>query len=369
MTVGTFTTPNFPTQDPATYKRNIDASFSAAKRFIDAFAPHAQTTPNLTVAVDPGFIFNGGTLTEVSTQNTSAVVASSRAGITRIDRVVGDNLTGVVSVLTGTSVAPALTAGKFPIAQIALTTSSTAITNAMITDERAFPSGRGIDYQVFTSTGAFSWAKPLVFSTLATVLVMQWAPGGGGSTASPGSGGGGGACLVYQAPITSFSTAVSGNIGAGSTAGAAASNVTVFNGTTVYSGGIGILSGCGGGGIFSQGSTATNGGGSPAGGAAGSSAGVDGGDSAYGGGGGGQTSNADGGKSVYGGGGGGSAAGGDGGRSLYGGGGGGGNAGVGGASVFGGNGGADGVAGSAPGGAGGRNASGARGEVRVWVFP
>ena len=368
MTVGTFTTPNFPTQDPATYKRNIDTGFSAAKRFIDAFAPHAQATPNLTIAVDPGFIFNGGNLTEVSTQNTSAVVASSRAAITRIDRVVGDILTGAVSVITGTSVVPALTAGKFPIAQIALTTSSTAITNAMITDERAFPSGRGIDYQVFTTTGAFTWNKPLGFSTLATVLVMQWAPGGGGSTASPGSGGGGGACLVYQAPITSFSTAVSGNVGPGSTAGAATTNVTVFNGTTVYGGGIGILSGCGGGGIFSQGTT-LNGGGAPAGGAAGSSAGVDGGDSAYGGGGGGQTSNADGGKSVYGGGGGGSAAGGDGGRSLYGGGGGGGNAGVGGASVFGGNGGADGVAGSAPGGAGGRGAAGARGEVRVWVFP
>lgn len=61
------------------------------------------------------------------------------------------------------------------------------------------------------------------------------------------------------------------------------------------------------------------------------------------------------------------------GNSIYGGAGGGSNTaapanGVGGISTYGGNGGGNGVNGFAPGGGGGRNASGARGEVRVYVF-
>ena len=61
----------------------------------------------------------------------------------RIDRVVIDDTTGVVSVITGAEAAspvpPALTAGKLPVAQVALVVSQTAIVNADLTDERAWP--------------------------------------------------------------------------------------------------------------------------------------------------------------------------------------------------------------------------------------
>ncbi len=60
----------------------------------------------------------------------------------RIDRVVCDQTTGVISVITGvestTPSAPAITSGKYPLAQIKLATSTTTITNSIITDERDF---------------------------------------------------------------------------------------------------------------------------------------------------------------------------------------------------------------------------------------
>ena len=58
----------------------------------------------------------------------------------RIDRIVADRMTGAVSIITGTPgttpAAPALTSGVIPIAQVLITSSTTAITNSMITDER-----------------------------------------------------------------------------------------------------------------------------------------------------------------------------------------------------------------------------------------
>ena len=58
----------------------------------------------------------------------------------RIDRVVVNRTTGALSVITGTPGAtpavPAITVGVVPIAQVLLTSASTSIINAMITDER-----------------------------------------------------------------------------------------------------------------------------------------------------------------------------------------------------------------------------------------
>lgn len=65
----------------------------------------------------------------------------------RIDLVVIDRMTGVASVVTGTPGAtpaiPAIPAGSTPVAQILLQTSSTVITDSMITDMRDF-SGMGM---------------------------------------------------------------------------------------------------------------------------------------------------------------------------------------------------------------------------------
>lgn len=365
MSVATFGLPNFPVQDPATYKANIDADFMVAKRLIDAFAPHAQTVPDMTVAVDAGFSLMGNTLTETTAQNTSAFSASSRAGITRIDRVVTDMVTGAVSVVAGTSVAPALPIGKYPNSQVALTTASTAITNAMLTDERAFPTGRVIDYQPFTTTGAFTWNAPTGFSSNALVIAHLFSGGAGGHATSTNGGGGGGSMLMMSWRLGQLSTSVAGSVGAGGTVGNGG-GPTSFNGTTVYGGNSPPgATGGGGGGLYSGGSAGQNTGGSPVGGGSG----PPGGDSVYGGGGGGNASN--GGNSVFGGGGGsGAGASLSGGRSIYGGGGGsGGTAGIGGVSAFAGNGGNTGAPGTAPSGGGGSGAAGARGEVRIWVLP
>lgn len=94
------------------------------------------------------------------------IVTRQRTGVitapvsnSRIDRVVANRLTGVISVITGTPGAspspPAITAGNFPIAQIKLTSTSTIITNDMITDERVVEAaGRGTAGDLNLGTGA-----------------------------------------------------------------------------------------------------------------------------------------------------------------------------------------------------------------------
>ncbi len=200
-------------QDPTTYKGNIDGDMAVLMRLADAFAPHANSTPDMRAYLDPGHVFTGTTLTEVGADttgtvtnaSTSVAITGSTAGISgtmlvsgpgipanttatiagstvtlsqaasglavspqtnaplrfmqrtgvitapgsnsRIDRVVVDRITGVASVITGTPgvtpAVPALTAGVAPIAQILLTSATTAITNSLIYDERDL-SGIGI---------------------------------------------------------------------------------------------------------------------------------------------------------------------------------------------------------------------------------
>src|SRR5690348_9602357 len=138
MTVGQFLQTNYTTQTGTSYPLAIDADWAVAARLVDNFAPHAQATPNMTVALDAGHLFNGTTLTEVAAQNTGMIAAP--VANPRIDRVVIDRVSGAVSVVTGTEAAspspPAIPAGKAPVAQVLLQTSSTVIANSMLTDER-----------------------------------------------------------------------------------------------------------------------------------------------------------------------------------------------------------------------------------------
>jgi hypothetical protein len=138
MTTAKFVQPNFLTQDPTVYKGSIDAATAVLARLAAAFAPHAQDTPVMTVRVDAGFIWDGTTYTAVAAQSTGTITAPVTNP--RIDRIVVDKTTGAVSVISGAEnaspTAPALTAGKIPVAQVLLATSSTSITNSMLTDER-----------------------------------------------------------------------------------------------------------------------------------------------------------------------------------------------------------------------------------------
>ncbi|HYL31997.1 MAG TPA: tail fiber protein [Stellaceae bacterium] len=138
MTVAQFLQTNYTTQTGTAYPLAIDADWAVAARLIDNFAPHAQPAPDMTVALDAGHFFNGAALTEVAAQGTGAITAP--VANPRIDRVVVDRVTGAVSVVTGTEAAspvpPAIPAGKAPVAQVLLQTTSTAIANSMLTDER-----------------------------------------------------------------------------------------------------------------------------------------------------------------------------------------------------------------------------------------
>lgn len=240
--------------------------------------------------------------------------------------------------------------------------------------------GADLDYQAFTASG--TWTKPSGISADALVSVEMWGGGGGGGANATGGGGGGGAYarrILKASQLGATETVTIGAAGAVSGAGGDSSLGTLL---VAYGGGGGANSaqggGGGGGGAMGSGASGSAGnggiGGLPLGGDDASAAAFNR-NSVMGGGGGGTgggTGNA-GGYSYMGGGGGtagDTGASGGGGNSLYGGAGGGAptTGGAGGVSTFGGSGGNTGVAGTAPGGGGGRNAIGARGEVRVLVI-
>ncbi len=129
-------------QDPSTYKGAIDGNFAVAQQIVAAFAPQQQATANMTIQVLAGNVLDGGLLVINAAQNTGTIVAP--VTYPRIDRVVIDQRTGAISVVTGVEnaspVAPAIPAGKLPCAQILLQTTSTVITDLMIDDERTLAS-------------------------------------------------------------------------------------------------------------------------------------------------------------------------------------------------------------------------------------
>jgi hypothetical protein len=136
----TFVQPNSTSQTGSTYKSAIDAVTAVLAVVGDAFAPHAQASPNMTVALDAGNIVNGTVLTAVAAQNTGTITAP--VSNPRFDLVVIDQTTGAASVITGAEAAsPVLPSPsaptQIPIAKISLTTSTTAIAAAAITDLRA----------------------------------------------------------------------------------------------------------------------------------------------------------------------------------------------------------------------------------------
>ena len=138
MTVSTFVQPDFTSQNETALKTAYDDAAAVMKRIGVAFAPHQQTVADMTVRLDAGAVFDGTTLTEVAAQSTATITAPSVDP--RVDRVVVDRATGAVSVIAGAEAPspspPAITAGKAPVAQVALVVSQTEIVNTDLTDER-----------------------------------------------------------------------------------------------------------------------------------------------------------------------------------------------------------------------------------------
>jgi hypothetical protein len=147
MPVATFEQTDFETQSGTEYKTAIDGDVAVMARLAASFAPHEQSTPNMTVRLDAGDLFVNGALVQQAAQNTGTITAPTVNP--RIDRVVIDALTGVVSVITGVEagspVPPAITTGKLPVCQVALATTTTVIDNSLLTDERVPASGGGLE--------------------------------------------------------------------------------------------------------------------------------------------------------------------------------------------------------------------------------
>lgn len=114
------------------------ANWAVSQRIVGNFAPHAQVVPNLTLALDPGNLLNGTTLTEVNAQSVGPF-APPASGF-RIDRVVVDRGTGAASIVTGTAnslTPPTIPVGKLPVARVMLLPTTDAVTNDAVVDERA----------------------------------------------------------------------------------------------------------------------------------------------------------------------------------------------------------------------------------------
>lgn len=139
---------NQPVQDSSDWHTPLNQNFADIEREMNvhdriagAFMCRERSTPDLTVGVDAGFVWESGSLTNVAAQTSGAVSAPTTND--RIDRVVLDADTGTISIVTGTEAAtpsaPAIPAGKLPCAQIYLEPAQTQIFNADITDERVLP--------------------------------------------------------------------------------------------------------------------------------------------------------------------------------------------------------------------------------------
>lgn len=112
---------------------------SIGKQISGQFAPHEAATPDMTIVVDAGKIYDGLTFSDVAQQTTTTITPPVTNP--RIDRVVINGVTGVYSIIAGSEaaspVAPTITSGSLPCCQVYLTVGMTEITDSDITDERA----------------------------------------------------------------------------------------------------------------------------------------------------------------------------------------------------------------------------------------
>jgi hypothetical protein len=257
MSVQKFIQPNSSVQAAGAYPTVVDAAVSVLRRLGDNFAPHAQDTPDMTISLDPGHVMAGQTLVEQAAQNTTAV--SAPVSNPRIDRVVINNATGTALVISGTEAAspaaPVIPAGYSPVAQILLAPTTTAITNAMLTDERDFSNlgastGALLNVQTFTSSGTYN-------PTPGTTKIIVEVQGGGGSggacastTAQQGAAAGAGSAGSFaRALLTSGFSGVAVTVGAGGATTAAGANngnsgsASSFGSTVIAPGGNGGYAG------------------------------------------------------------------------------------------------------------------------------
>ena len=129
---------DFAVDNPSVIKNKVANNSLAAARVAGGYQCYANTPAAMNVKLAAGGMLVNGAPVDNAIQTSGTITAP--VGNPRIDLVVIDAATGVGSVVTGTPagspVAPAVPAGKLPVAEIALATSTTAIGNTLITDRR-----------------------------------------------------------------------------------------------------------------------------------------------------------------------------------------------------------------------------------------
>ncbi|WP_448191443.1 hypothetical protein [Azospirillum sp. sgz301742] len=150
-------------------------NWAVAQRLVGAFAPHAQATLDMTVALDKGWLLNGTTLTEVNPQTVGPFTAPADR---RVDRIVIDRTTGGASIVAGTEgslVPPAIPAGTLPVTRVVLGGATVEIANEMLFDERVLSdlSSSGSLNATLTALGALDATPGLVEQTGAAAFVKH----------------------------------------------------------------------------------------------------------------------------------------------------------------------------------------------------
>jgi hypothetical protein len=113
-------------------------NWAVAKRMVSAFAPQAQSSPDMTVFLNKGWLLNNTAVIEVAPQTVGPFAVPT---VVRTDRIVVNRADGVASVVTGTdgvTTPPAVPSGCLPVARVVLTAGMTEITNEALYDERVF---------------------------------------------------------------------------------------------------------------------------------------------------------------------------------------------------------------------------------------
>ena len=134
----------------------------------DDFAPSQQSPADMTVLVAAGSLYNQVTkaLTVKTAQTSSVITAPS--GNPRIDIIHIDRLSGVIGIDTGSEagspVDPAITSNKLPVCRVTLATTTTEITDSLITDIRELNT-LGASHAVRYNTGVDNGEIPLMDAT------------------------------------------------------------------------------------------------------------------------------------------------------------------------------------------------------------
>jgi hypothetical protein len=113
-------------------------NWAVAKRMVSAFSPQAQSSPDMTVFLNKGWLLNNTAVIKVAPQTVGPFAVPT---VVRTYRIIVNRADGAATVAAGTEGStppPAVPFGYLPVARVVLTAGMTEITNEALYDERVF---------------------------------------------------------------------------------------------------------------------------------------------------------------------------------------------------------------------------------------